>query len=697
MRGHFCHGFLIAALSGSGGATVVALAATSCNQESASGRVEATSASASAAPVVEERVVAPPSQDRAARPLEALSADGIGGAMVAARLGERRLLLIADSDARALRVVAAESHDELVVTRLRGAPEQVIVAGDGRAYVSLRDRNEVVALEVRDAPELELDEAGSVAVAAEPFGLALTPAGDTLLVTSGWGAQLTAVTIPARQIAFALDVPREPRAVAVTRDGRHALVTHALGAHITKVALAEQVTVPIALGGADYARIALSYKSSYRASDRCVNKKQRSDEFGGSLCPTRDPRVRLLFDRGVVTEILTHERRVAHGFAITWVAEAFLAPAVLTHRGPARQAFYGSEQILPAHEPVVIDLRGDSVRLRVESLVQDLGEPRVERGKVSKQCLLPRAAASDGRRAFVACLGTNRVLAYDGTSFGALSTSFEGAVEVPAGPTGIAVDREKGTLHVWSQFAHTVSSTPLSVFSSGETKLLAVERATPLGDRGRDRGRDLFYASGDGRTSADGRACASCHVDGRDDAMTWPTLRGPRQTPMLAGRLPGTSPFGWDGTAETLGQHVARTFALLNGTGLPRDDNGRGMTGDDLNALIDFLQRLPTPRPPALENALVLRGKELFFASGVGCASCHRDATGTDRSRHDVGSGATLDTPSLRFIAGTAPYFHDGRYGTLRELLEKTQGTMGWATQPTDEDLAALEAYLRIL
>ena len=42
------------------------------------------------------------------------------------------------------------------------------------------------------------------------------------------------------------------------------------------------------------------------------------------------------------------------------------------------------------------------------------------------------------------------------------------------------------------------------------------------------RGRALFRVTDDGRLSRDGRACASCHPDGRDDALTWSTPDGPR-------------------------------------------------------------------------------------------------------------------------------------------------------------------------
>ena len=52
---------------------------------------------------------------------------------------------------------------------------------------------------------------------------------------------------------------------------------------------------------------------------------------------------------------------------------------------------------------------------------------------------------------------------------------------------------------------------------------------------------------------------------------------------------------------------------------------------------------------------------------------CHTGGS-TDASLHAMppnahDSQASFDTPSLRFIRGTAPYFHDGRYPTLEALL----------------------------
>jgi cytochrome c peroxidase len=76
------------------------------------------------------------------------------------------------------------------------------------------------------------------------------------------------------------------------------------------------------------------------------------------------------------------------------------------------------------------------------------------------------------------------------------------------------------------------------------------------------------------------------------------------------------------------------------------------------------------------------RGMALFFSPVVGCSQCHsglnfagnwRDAQGaTGRASFaSNGTGArALRVPTLRNIALTAPYMHDGRFATLAAVLE---------------------------
>jgi cytochrome c peroxidase len=76
------------------------------------------------------------------------------------------------------------------------------------------------------------------------------------------------------------------------------------------------------------------------------------------------------------------------------------------------------------------------------------------------------------------------------------------------------------------------------------------------------------------------------------------------------------------------------------------------------------------------------RGMALFFSPEIGCALCHsgfnfagnwRDAQGATGRASFANNGTStrpMRVPTLRNIALTAPYMHDGRFATLTQVLE---------------------------
>lgn len=99
-------------------------------------------------------------------------------------------------------------------------------------------------------------------------------------------------------------------------------------------------------------------------------------------------------------------------------------------------------------------------------------------------------------------------------------------------------------------------------------------------------------------------------------------------------------------------------------------------------------------RHPLSESAR--RGSELFFSDRIGCARCHVGANFTDEQYHNLGVGleqsvgpddssadwgrfavtqadsdrGAFKTPTLRNVAQTPPYMHDGSLKTLHEVVE---------------------------
>jgi cytochrome c peroxidase len=91
---------------------------------------------------------------------------------------------------------------------------------------------------------------------------------------------------------------------------------------------------------------------------------------------------------------------------------------------------------------------------------------------------------------------------------------------------------------------------------------------------------------------------------------------------------------------------------------------------------------------PMSESAV--RGFELFFSKRVGCSACHVGANLADEQYHNLGIGMSakepdlgryavtkvekdkgaFKTPTIRNVALSAPYMHDGSLATLEEVVE---------------------------
>lgn len=107
------------------------------------------------------------------------------------------------------------------------------------------------------------------------------------------------------------------------------------------------------------------------------------------------------------------------------------------------------------------------------------------------------------------------------------------------------------------------------------------------------------------------------------------------------------------------------------------------------------------------------RGMQLFFSERSGCSGCHGGINfagewvdqGHVEGRSvyvDAGTGRAVRVPTLRNVALTAPYLHDGRLGTLAQVLDHYERL---ATDPaadsrlrraplTTEERADLESFL---
>jgi cytochrome c peroxidase len=218
-------------------------------------------------------------------------------------------------------------------------------------------------------------------------------------------------------------------------------------------------------------------------------------------------------------------------------------------------------------------------------------------------------------------------------------------------------------------------------------------------------GKKLFF---DTQLSADGSlSCASCHdpakafSDGRAVAHGINGADGSRNSPALINVALSPSYF-WDGRALTLEHQVLQPIANPRELGLSRAELERraGIPSADVAvALAGYVRTIRSSdsrydqyqagQRGAL-NGVEQAGLEIFRGKGQ-CAGCHGGPNLTDDQFHNTGvswrSGRFADegrfvisqdprdhgafkTPTLREVALTGPYMHDGSLKSLEDVVE---------------------------
>ena len=244
-----------------------------------------------------------------------------------------------------------------------------------------------------------------------------------------------------------------------------------------------------------------------------------------------------------------------------------------------------------------------------------------------------------------------------------------------------------------------------------------MERPDSYSDAKVALGKKLFF---DERLSSDGSmSCRSCHkhelgwTDGQRFSRKVNGELNTRNSPSLYNV--GYQPyFYWDGRAPTLEKNVeaawkghmggdpeamAKKLAEIPAyeSEFEKAFDGKGPSGDRMvEALAHFVRSLQAGGTAFDEymkgdkSAISEDAQKgfLLFVGKAGCATCHTPHLYTNFNFHNVGIGSqdeepdvgrgkidekkigAFKVPSLRAIELTAPYFHNGSVGELREAVE---------------------------
>lgn len=291
--------------------------------------------------------------------------------------------------------------------------------------------------------------------------------------------------------------------------------------------------------------------------------------------------------------------------------------------------------------------------------------------------------------------------------------------------------------------ARALTDSPVPAGYPDEPLAARAPADSPLTEARAELGRRLFY---DARLSRTGTvACASCHrpehafSDSTALSLGVEGHVGTRNAPVLINRAWASS-FFWDGRASTLEQVVSQpienplemNFPLADAiTFIAGEvsyvsefraafDGGQPSLETLQQALASFIRTLVSGNSPydqelrgdteGLPKA-AQRGEALFF-SKAGCFRCHPAGPlsnggyfnngsyveGGDPGRQALtglaGDRGKFKVPTLRNVAASAPYMHDGSLPTLRDVIEQYDrgGRGDRTTDPLIEPLSLSES-----
>lgn len=285
------------------------------------------------------------------------------------------------------------------------------------------------------------------------------------------------------------------------------------------------------------------------------------------------------------------------------------------------------------------------------------------------------------------------------------------AVAVPASATPVV--SKDATLPVGSELNEELLNQPTEIFSM-ETAGGKRSYLFNLGDM-------LFSSSAifGGKARDASMSCNSCHQQGASNPKlfvpghsikpgTFDTsgpffnpkadngLFDPVTTPSLRGAKV-LAPYGHDGRIASLREFI-RNVAVNEFAGAEPS----GQVLDALVAYVNEISFLPNDKitsdgkltakvPDAARRGEALFNKPFRHDATMSCATCHvANAAFVDRKVHDIGSGGFFKTKTLLNAKFNAPYFHDGRYDSLSEVVAHFDQHFDLGLSPTErEDLVA--------
>jgi YVTN family beta-propeller protein len=607
--------------------------------------------------------------------------------MLEPRSGASDRLWVVNPDNDTVSVFDTGTRARVAEIATGAAPRSLARAADGSVWVVNRD---AATISVLNPATLAVARSIALPRASQPYGLVVAPDG-TAYVTLEAGGRVLKLDGSSGATLAALDVGASPRHLAVSGDSQRLLVSRFVTPALPGEATAAvQTSIDGAARGGEVLVIATA-SLTLESTIVLAHSDQADTEISGSGVPNY-----------LGAPVIAPDGRSA------WVP---------SKQDNIRRGTLRNGQGLDFQNTV----RAISSRIDLTSLAETHAA-RIDHDNAG----LASAAAFDatGAYLFVALETARQVVVVDAAGGGELFR-----IETGLAPQGVVVSADNTRLYVHNFMGRSVDVIDLTPLTRlGELRSTAPVRVASVGTEKLAAnvllGKQLFYDARDPRLARDAyMSCASCHHDGGHDGRTWDLTgqgEGLRNTASLRGRAGlGHGRLHWSGNFDEVQDFEAQIRGLAGGTGLMSDAQfntgtrsqplGTAKAGvsadlDALAAYVASLNQMPLSAARSSSGALstaAAAGRNVFAAQK--CASCHGGTSfatsgvlladiGTLRASSGKRLGAALtgiDVPTLRDVALTGPYLHDGSAPTLAAAVSAHRGISLGAT-----DLGNLAAYL---
>lgn len=596
-----------------------------------------------------------------------------------AHLPDGKTLAVVDRTASQLVFIDIAQGKPVRSAQLKGKLNAVALSGDGsKAYVSQYESDSIAEVNCADAKVLRQIKSG-----ARPVGVAIAPKANLLLTANSAFGEVSIIDIASGNEKAKVKVSREPFAITVSPDEKTAVVSNLLPAGPASDPQTSSNLSIINLSDDSVTNIKLPPNAT-AVRQTAVSPDNKWAYVVHTVGRSTLPATQL--DRGwVITNAISVIDLTAKAHYATLLLDN-LSEGAADPWGLALSKDGGTAWITLSGAQQIAKL--DLAKLH-PLMAGNAPETTTPKGSYGSPRIWADIKADQKKRADL----VNDLAALH------IAQAITRVTLPGKGARGVAVSPADGKVAVAQYFTGDVLV--IDPQSVKVTATIAVAQQ-PAADEAR-RGEQIFHDAN--YTFQKWLSCGSCHPnEGRVDALNWDLpndgIGNPKNNKSLL-QADKTAPSMWTGVRE--GMDLAAAAGFRFGMQVAPEK--------DIEATRAYIRSLTPEKSPYRVNGELSekakRGKAIFEADTSKCAKCHPGPLFTDQKQHDVGTfgqldhagQTTFDTPSLVEVWRTAPYLHDGRSATLKELFTtlNKEDKHGATSKLTPEQVDDLVEYLQSL